>query len=78
MRTEITRYREKMRKRYVASKRHTIQVDFDDYMRELRGERKKGSRRKGGMQVTPRASEPARAVAVPPARSTVEVTLPER
>ena len=25
----------KMRKRYVASKRHTIQVDYDDYMRDL-------------------------------------------
>ena len=26
-----------MRKRYVASKRHTIQVDFHPYMRLLRG-----------------------------------------
>ena len=25
-----------MRKRYVASKRHTIQVDFDDYLRDAR------------------------------------------
>ena len=29
----------KMRKRYVASKRHTIQVDFQPYLRELRRER---------------------------------------
>jgi dimethylaniline monooxygenase (N-oxide forming) len=59
MRQEITDYREKMRRRYVASKRHTIQVDFDDYMRALRVERKHGARRSGGMQVTPRAATPA-------------------
>jgi cation diffusion facilitator CzcD-associated flavoprotein CzcO len=52
MRREITRYRERMRKRYVASKRHTIQVDFDDYMRDLRGERKRGSRPRGGAAPT--------------------------
>jgi dimethylaniline monooxygenase (N-oxide forming) len=34
-----------MRKRYVASKRHTIQVDYDDYMRGLRKECEKGRRR---------------------------------
>ncbi len=32
---------EAMRKRYVASKRHTIQVDFHPYMRELRRERRR-------------------------------------
>jgi dimethylaniline monooxygenase (N-oxide forming) len=34
-----------MRKRYVASKRHTIQVDFDDYLRHLERERAAGARR---------------------------------
>jgi thioredoxin reductase len=34
-----------MRKRYVASKRHTIQVDFDDYLRDLEKERKLGAER---------------------------------
>lgn len=34
-----------MQKRYVASKRHTIQVDFDDYLFELDREMKKGRRR---------------------------------
>ena len=28
-----------MRRRYVASKRHTMQVDFDDYLFELKRER---------------------------------------
>jgi hypothetical protein len=34
-----------MRKRYVASKRHTIQVDFDDYLYELAKEREAGAER---------------------------------
>jgi dimethylaniline monooxygenase (N-oxide forming) len=34
-----------MHKRYVASKRHTIQVDFDDYLFHLARERKAGSER---------------------------------
>ena len=33
-----------MRKRYVASKRHTIQVDFDDYLYALAKERAGGRR----------------------------------
>ena len=35
-----------MRKRYVASKRHTIQVDFYPYLRTIQRERKR--RRRGG------------------------------
>jgi dimethylaniline monooxygenase (N-oxide forming) len=35
----IARDQKAMRKRYVASKRHTIQVDFHPYLRELRRER---------------------------------------
>ena len=42
MREEIVRDREAMRKRYVASKRHTIQVDFHPYLRRLRRERGAG------------------------------------
>jgi dimethylaniline monooxygenase (N-oxide forming) len=34
-----------MRKRYVSSKRHTIQVDFDDYLRDLEHERRAGAER---------------------------------
>jgi thioredoxin reductase len=34
-----------MRKRYVASKRHTIQVDFHPYLREIRRERKLAGQR---------------------------------
>jgi cation diffusion facilitator CzcD-associated flavoprotein CzcO len=42
---EIRRDQEAMRKRYVASKRHTIQVDFDEYLYRLGKERKKGAER---------------------------------
>nr|WP_272945190.1 NAD(P)-binding domain-containing protein [Nocardia nova] len=42
---EIVRYRRRTERRYVASKRHTIQVDFDDYMRDLRIERRRGAKR---------------------------------
>jgi hypothetical protein len=34
-----------MRKRYVASKRHTIQVDYDDYLYALEKERREGALR---------------------------------
>jgi hypothetical protein len=34
-----------MFKRYVASKRHTMQVDFDDYLVALRKERARGAER---------------------------------
>jgi hypothetical protein len=48
-----------MRKRYVASKRHTIQVDFDDYLHALGKERRAGAeraRRQGfGLPVEPAA-----------------------
>jgi dimethylaniline monooxygenase (N-oxide forming) len=45
MRDEISGAEKKMRKRYVASKRHTIQVDFQPYLRELRKERKRAAQR---------------------------------
>ena len=37
--------REKMLRRYVASKRHTMEVDFDGYLYDLRRERSAGARR---------------------------------
>ena len=59
-----------MRKRYVASKRHTIQVDFDDYLHALAKERRAGAeraRRQGfRLPVTPRAA-PAQVPAQVPA-----------
>jgi dimethylaniline monooxygenase (N-oxide forming) len=45
MRAEISAAEGKMRKRYVASKRHTIQVDFQPYLRELRRERRRAAQR---------------------------------
>jgi dimethylaniline monooxygenase (N-oxide forming) len=42
---EIRRDGERMRKRYVASKRHTMQVDFDRYLLDLRRERRRGAER---------------------------------
>ena len=42
MREVIGREDERMAKRYVASKRHTIQVDFHPYMRTLERERRSG------------------------------------
>ncbi|MDQ3849871.1 MAG: NAD(P)-binding domain-containing protein [Actinomycetota bacterium] len=42
---DIRRDQEAMRRRYVTSRRHTIQVDFDRYLYDLRGERRRGARR---------------------------------
>lgn len=44
MRREITRYKEKLAKRYITSKRHTMQVDHYPYLAELRGVRRRGAR----------------------------------
>ena len=46
MRRSIALYRQKQAKRYVASKRHTIQVDFRAYLTELARERRAGTRRR--------------------------------
>jgi len=60
MERDIDRKLEAMRKRYVASKRHTIQVDYDDYMRELTKEMEKGALRSASgarvLAVEPRAA----------------------
>src|SRR5689334_5812307 len=45
MKAEIEAEERKMRERYVASKRHTIQVDFQPYLRELKRERKRAAQR---------------------------------
>ncbi|MBP2478074.1 cation diffusion facilitator CzcD-associated flavoprotein CzcO [Crossiella equi] len=47
MRRSIAAYERSLRRRYVASKRHTIQVDFHPYLHELSRERKAGARRAG-------------------------------
>lgn len=41
----IERERAKMFKRYVASERHTMQVDFDNYLHDLGKEMQRGARR---------------------------------
>jgi len=61
MRQEIEREQAAMRKRYIASTRHTIQVDYYPYMRVLAKERK---RTQGVRRALPaRASEPRPALA---------------
>jgi cation diffusion facilitator CzcD-associated flavoprotein CzcO len=45
MLAHIAKDMEAMRKRYVSSKRHTIQVDFDEYLLKLAGERREGAAR---------------------------------
>lgn len=45
VRQDIARDQAAMKKRYVASKRHTIQVDFDDYLHALALERRAGAER---------------------------------
>jgi hypothetical protein len=61
MEADIRREREKMFKRYVASKRHTMQVDFDNYLYALDKELTAGAERarRAGftLPVPPRARE---------------------
>jgi dimethylaniline monooxygenase (N-oxide forming) len=45
LRDDIERERERMFKRYVRSKRHTMQVDFDDFLAALAKERRRGEER---------------------------------
>jgi len=45
MQREIAVEEERQRKRFVASKRHTVEVDFYPYLREIRRERKRDSAR---------------------------------
>ncbi len=66
MEADVERERARMFKRYVASKRHTMQVDFDNYLHALRKELNAGAARARAagfaLPVQPAASE---AVATP-------------
>lgn len=66
MEREMRREHERMRRRYVASKRHTMEVDFDDYLFALRRELRAGTRRARDagfpLPVAPRAQSHAPAV----------------
>ena len=67
MEADMRRERERMFKRYVASKRHTMQVDFDNYLYEVGKELKAGAARARAagfrLPVTPRAQSAAAAAA---------------
>jgi dimethylaniline monooxygenase (N-oxide forming) len=45
MQAEISGYDRWLEERFVASKRHTIEVDFHPYLREIRRERKRVAQR---------------------------------
>ena len=66
LRRDIEEERRRMFKRYVASKRHTMQVDYDDYLLALDKERKAGAERAQArgfaLPVPPRANAGAEAV----------------
>jgi len=62
MEAEMRRDRERVRRRYVASKRHTMEVDFDDYLYALGRELKAGAGR--ARDAGFRLPVPARAQAV--------------
>ncbi len=50
MAADMRREGARMRRRYVASARHTIQVDFDTYLANLRRERRRGAARAAAAQ----------------------------
>jgi cation diffusion facilitator CzcD-associated flavoprotein CzcO len=68
MERDMYRERERMLKRYVASKRHTMQVDFDNYLYNLRKELKAGAARAREADFT--LPVPARAAALDPVGAT--------
>ena len=45
MRADIARVRAAQAKRFYASKRHTMEVDFDEWMRDARREIARGAKR---------------------------------
>ncbi|HEV2999450.1 MAG TPA: NAD(P)-binding domain-containing protein [Solirubrobacteraceae bacterium] len=61
MREHVAKDMAAMRRRYVSSKRHTIQVDFDEYLLRLERERREGARRAAAAGFVPQV--PARAAA---------------
>jgi dimethylaniline monooxygenase (N-oxide forming) len=68
MERDMYRERERMLKRYVASKRHTMQVDFDNYLYSLRKELKAGTARARAAGFS--LPVPARAAALVPVAAT--------
>lgn len=65
MTREIERERAKLQKRFVASARHTIEVDHAHYLRDLRRELRRGARRSPAPEyaISARAREPSPAPA---------------
>jgi hypothetical protein len=59
MQQDIARERKRMFKRYIKSKRHTMQVDFDEYMHLQRKERERGRARARAAAVGPISSSAA-------------------
>jgi cation diffusion facilitator CzcD-associated flavoprotein CzcO len=57
LRADMEAERRRMFKRYVASKRHTMQVDYDDWMAALAKERKAGAERANGQLPVPRRAD---------------------
>jgi dimethylaniline monooxygenase (N-oxide forming) len=81
MNREIARYHAVTARRYVRSSRHTIQVDFLAYLREIRKERRAGARRHGAFRATPTSSpHPAQLVRAAGSawvtRTRVDATVP--
>ena len=67
LRADIERDRAAMFRRYVKSKRHTMQIDYDEYMYEVEKERRAGAERARAagfaLPVPARAAQPAPAPA---------------
>jgi len=59
MRAEIAAYHRGLEKRYVRSKRHTIQVDFLEHFAEIKKERADGAQRHGRSRAARTPSTPA-------------------
>jgi hypothetical protein len=59
MRRRTTVEREHVRRRFVATRRHTMQVDFDRYLADLQREMRAGHHRSGRKQ-SPQHRTPAR------------------
>ena len=51
MQAQIREYDERLRRRYVASKRHTLEVDFHKYLAEIERERRAARARAQGRPV---------------------------
>lgn len=58
MRREIESYQRRTARRYVTSKRHTIQVDFMTHLREIQSERRRGRRRAPATSADPISADP--------------------